>query len=338
MILEIIILVLTLVFIVLASELFTNGIEWLGQRLELSEGVVGSVFAAVGTALPETLIPVVALLCFGNKHGAEVGIGAIAGAPFMLSTLTLGLCGIALMVYKASGRRSDGLNINDVVIKRDLRFFIISYCLAIATSYFSDSAMVRYIMAAVLVLIYPYYLFHCFKHEGEVGEEPNPLYLDRLFKVGSKKMRAIVPQILLGLAGITGGAYLFVQSINGLSDDFHIPALVLSLIISPVATELPEKINSLLWIRAYKDTLALGNVTGALVFQSCFPVAFGVACTSWHLDAGTRLSGFVAITMALMYLLLLSAKKLKPQHLAFGAVAYACTIGAIIYMDLPAGH
>ena len=96
-VIEIVSLVLTLVFIVASAELFTNGIEWLGQRLQLSEGVVGSVLAAVGTALPETLIPVVALIFFSKQHGVEVGIGAIAGAPFMLSTLTLGICGIAYL-------------------------------------------------------------------------------------------------------------------------------------------------------------------------------------------------------------------------------------------------
>lgn len=338
MILEIIILLITLGFIVFASELFTNGVEWLGQRLQLSEGVVGSVFAAVGTALPETLIPIVALLFFGKERGAEVGIGAIAGAPFMLSTLTLGLCGIAFIAYKKSGRRAGGMVINEVVIKRDLMFFILAYAIAIITSFFAHEQMVRWVMAVILVLVYPLYLFVCFKHVGEVGEEPEKLYFDRILKVGSTRLRAILPQIFFGLAGITGGAYMFVKCIQDLSDDFHIPALVLSLIVCPVATEMPEKINSLLWIRNNKDTLALGNVTGALVFQSCFPVAFGVAFTSWQLDQGTLLSGFVALTMATAYLVLLATKKLRPWHLATGAMAYIVTIGAILFLDLPHSH
>ena len=43
--------------ILLGAELFTNGIEWFGHRLNLAEGAVGSVLAAVATAMPETLIP-----------------------------------------------------------------------------------------------------------------------------------------------------------------------------------------------------------------------------------------------------------------------------------------
>ncbi|MBP9094155.1 sodium:calcium antiporter [bacterium] len=329
---EIVSLVLTLVFIVASAELFTNGIEWLGQRLQLSEGVVGSVLAAVGTALPETLIPVVALIFFSKQHGVEVGIGAIAGAPFMLSTLTLGICGIACLAYTASKRRKPGLEIKKAVIKRDLKFFIVAYSLALLGTLLPPEPALRYLLAGVLILLYPYYLYVCFRHEGEVGECPETLYLDRLFKVGSERFRLIIPQIILSLAGIVGGAYLFVGCIQNLSDDFNISPLVLSLIVTPIATELPEKINSVLWLRGNKDTLAIGNVTGALVFQSCFPVAFGVACTSWNLDHGTLLSGCVAVFFAGIYLALLSFGRLKPQHLVFGAVAYIATISTIIYI------
>ncbi len=78
--------------IVLACVLFTNAIEHLGEKLNLSEGAVGSVLAAVGTALPETILPLVAIVgayVTGSniEAGQEIGIGAILGAPFMLGTL-----------------------------------------------------------------------------------------------------------------------------------------------------------------------------------------------------------------------------------------------------------
>src|SRR5277367_583729 len=68
------------------SELFTNGVEWAGKRFNVAEAAVGSLLAAVGTALPETFVPIVALLMPGegaHERGA-VGIGAIIGAPLML--------------------------------------------------------------------------------------------------------------------------------------------------------------------------------------------------------------------------------------------------------------
>ena len=82
---DILILAVAFVVILLGAELFTNGIEWFGRKLELAEGAVGSVLAAVGTALPETMIPIIAILFGGGGEATdEVGVGAILGAPFML--------------------------------------------------------------------------------------------------------------------------------------------------------------------------------------------------------------------------------------------------------------
>src|SRR4051794_25136207 len=69
---------------------FTNAVEWLGQRLDLGQGAVGALLAAVGTALPESVIPVVALVGGGGGQEAEeIAIGAILGAPFLLGTLAM---------------------------------------------------------------------------------------------------------------------------------------------------------------------------------------------------------------------------------------------------------
>lgn len=338
MILDSAILIIALIVIVGSSELFTNGIEWLGQRLQLSEGVVGSVLAAVGTALPETLIPIIAVFFFGTKHGEEVGIGAITGAPFMLSTLTLGICGFSAWIFARRGRRPKELSINKGVIGRDLRFFIIAYMVAMLTSFAPPIPWLRWTLAALLFLLYPLYLFKTFQHEGEVGEAPEALHLDKLLNMGPDKLRLIIPQILLGLGGIIGGAWFFVDHMQDLAEDLKFPALVLSLIITPIATELPEKINSVLWTRTGKDTLALGNVTGALVFQSCFPVAFGVAFTPWVLDSGVLLTGVVAICSATMFLIFIEKGKLNPYMLMVGGVVYIAAVTAMINLDVPAGH
>ena len=218
-----------------------------------------------------------------------------------------------------------------------MKFFIVAYLIALAANFFPiDPALhyIRQIVAVLIVLIYPYYLYVSFRHEGEVGVEPEKLYLDRLLNIGSDKMRLIVPQIIISLAGITGGAYIFVHYIQDLANGMGVPPLLLSLIITPIATEAPEKINSILWLRAKKDTLAVGNVTGALVFQSCFPVAFGVAFTSWSLDLGTFSTGVVAVTSAAVYFTLLKMDKLKPVNLVCGMAVYIATISAIIGFGL----
>jgi cation:H+ antiporter len=323
-------LLLALIIILASAELFTNGIEWLGHKLDLSEGVVGSVLAAVGTALPETLIPIVAVAFFGGKHGHEIGIGAIAGAPFMLTTLTLGLFGLAVWSFSRQNLRGKEIAISKAVICRDLRFFLFSYGIAIAFAYMPAIASYRYVVALLLLAIYGLYIYQTFAHEGETGHAPEILHFERLLNDKSKKMKVIISQVGVGLAGIIGGASLFVDHVAPIAHGLGIPPIVLSLIIAPVATELPEKVNSILWARIGKDTLAVGNITGALVFQSCFPVAFGIAFTSWQLSEGTTLSSMIALFFALIYWLLIRAGKLKSWHLMFGAGAYAITVSYLI--------
>lgn len=332
------VLVIALLVILGAAELFTNGVEWLGQKLGLSEGVVGSVLAAVGTALPETLIPIVAV-CSAHSQVAtdaavhtsmrhDVGIGAIAGAPFMLCTLTMAVCGIAVWIFSRGGKRQAELNLNHTVLTRDLSFFIVAYSTALLGTLATENAPVRQIMAGLLILTYVVYLKKTFDHEGESGEAPEHLHFNGLLKVGTS-LAVVIIQVIAGLIGIMAGAYFFVEHITALSHTISIPPVILSMIIAPIATELPEKFNSVLWARNGKDTLALGNITGALVFQSCFPVAFGLAFTSWNLGMGTILSGVVAISCATAYLLLLKQNKLSYRHLMCGALFY---VGVVSYL------
>jgi cation:H+ antiporter len=331
---SIIILVFALALIVLASELFTNGIEWLGQRLSLGEGVIGSIFAAAGTALPETLIPFVAVIFF-HERGHDVGIGAIAGAPFMLSTLTLAICGLSVLIFAKKGKRSSELTLNHELLSHDLRFFLIAYTLALLGTLLSPWQIARWILALFIFFIYPYYVYETVKHEQETGAKPEHLHFDRILRFGTPEHLAlIVPQVIAGVGGILVGAWLFVDNVQIVAKDAGLQPLILSLVLCPVATELPEKINSVIWARNGKDTLALANITGALVFQSCIPVAFGVAFTRWALTPPTILTGVVALASALVYKWLLDNRKLKSKHLVFGGIAYIIVVSFVIAYDL----
>ena len=334
MLLDTFFLVVALVIILVSAELFTNGVEWLGQRLNVSEGVVGSVFAAVGTAMPETLIPFVSITFFGQRHGEEVGIGAIAGAPFMLSTLTLALCGFTIWFYARKGRRENRVKANSTIITRDFAFFILAYSIAIVASIFQLADNIRAFLAIGLLLMYGVYIYKTFKHEGEVGAAPEHLHFARILQEKPERLSVILPQIIASVLGIIGGAYMFVNFVEKLAVGLGAPAVLLSLILAPIATELPEKINSFLWSRSGKDTLALGNITGALVFQSCIPVAFGMAFTDWHLDNGTILTGVVALLSCTAFWALLKTDKLKPAHLMTGAIAYSATIALLLFLGL----
>ena len=88
-----VLLVVAFVVMVTGAVVFTNAVEWVGERLDLGHGAVGSVLAAVATAMPESLIPVVAII--QGKQAGDIAVGAIVGAPFLLATLAMAVSGAA---------------------------------------------------------------------------------------------------------------------------------------------------------------------------------------------------------------------------------------------------
>ena len=298
----------SLLVILGGAELFTNGVEWIGEGFGLSEGVVGSVLAAVGTALPETILPLVAILS-GHAGGEDIGIGAILGAPFMLTTLAMFVVGTAVLVFARGGRRGTELDADRGVLRQDLGTFLILYALALLAGLVHVRPL-HWALAAGLVVAYVFYVRRHLRAPGEkdleteASTEIKPLYLwewSRRLRPKTEPWSATSPnwptfvQTALSLVLIVAGARLFVSGVNTVAENLGISHLVFALLVAPVATELPEKFNSVLWVRRGKDTLAMGNMTGAMVFQSSFPVTVGLLLTPWHLAHEALVAAVIAL-------------------------------------------
>ena len=327
-------LIVAFAVILVGCELFVNGIEWFGRKLNLGEGAVGSVLAAVGTALPETIVPLIAILAQrgAKNEGRDIGIGAILGAPFMLSTLAIFVCGISVVVYTLTKRRTLNIRYNKQVMRRDLFFFLIAYAVALLIGVVNIGPF-RFAVAGGLVVAYGFYVYRTMKAEGDLEGESRSLYFH--YAVESPDLHRVILQVLVALAAIVFGAQLFVRELTAIANGVGISPLVISLLITPIATELPEKFNSVSWMRQKKDTLALGNITGAMVFQSTFPVAIGLIFTSWRLETGGNWHAILAASIALasgllLYLRLRFGKGFGIGSLLFGGVLYAVFLGVTL--------
>lgn len=299
-------LLVALGLILAAAELFTNAVEWLGDKLGLSHGVVGSILAAVGTALPETMIPIIAFIAgakAADHHaGQAIGIGSVIGAPFMLGTLAMAVTGVAAWAYARIGLREREVKPNVGVAKRDLRYFLIVFPLALLASLLPQG--LKPACGVVLVGLYLAYVYQTIKAEDgngddEGGEDLKPLIFSPKAPDGPGWAMLTV-QLVASLALLIGGADLFVVQVTQVATHFGVPPLVLALVLAPIATELPEKFNSVVWIRARKDTLAIGNITGAMVFQSSIPPAFGLFMSPWILNRPAVVSSVLAILSTLL--------------------------------------
>ncbi|MBI4320165.1 MAG: sodium:calcium antiporter [Chloroflexi bacterium] len=328
MVTTIILLVVSIAVILVCAELFTNSIEWLGHRLKLGEGAVGSILAAVGTAMPETMIPIIAILFVGTERSKDVGIGAILGAPFMLSTAAFFVTAMAVWTYTLRRRRTLEMVVNFDILKRDVGFFLPVYAVALGSSLL-PSRELKWVTAIGLLITYAVYAYLTLKQEGDLSKDLNPLHFAR--HVDEPGLLIIVGQVLVALLGIILGSHVFVANLEEVSHAVGVPTLVLALIIAPLATELPEKFNSVLWVRERKDTLAMGNITGAMLFQSCIPVAIGLMFTPWVLDTPALLSGILALLSAgLVYVMMVARGKLSAGTLGLGGLFYVAFVAYVI--------
>ncbi len=334
-------ILLLLIGILAACLVFSNAIEHVGEKLNLSNQVTGSILAAIGTALPETIVPLVAIYMavstgtgVADKH--DIAIGSILGAPFLLGTLAFFLMGLSIFINKKK-RGTTNVVVNIPHVERDLLFFLIAFSLAMIAALLSG--VIKIAIVVLLGLTYATYLVKTINAHDELAvcadtgltesNEAPELYAAKLGLADNLAVTII--QTIVGLIAIIFLAEIFVQELEVAAAHWDISPLILSLIITPVATELPEKVNSVIWSSQGKDTLAMGNITGAMVFQASIPCTIGILFTPWKLEFMPALCGILAILSAIILLVTCKIKgKLHASNLVLVGALYLIYLVAII--------
>jgi len=342
--LDIAILAVAFVIILAGAELFTNGIEWFGRKLQLAEGAVGSVLAAVGTALPETMIPIIAILFATGENSAAVGVGAILGAPFMLSTLAMFVTALAVLIVARRRTTGDVMLVDTGVLAHDVRYFGIAYAIAIGAAFLPvEPVWLKWIVAVVLLGIYGWYVKGHFEADADAdAEDLAPLRLHRLDRAAHRanpavpRLRVVNLQVLTALGLIVLGAVFFVDAVEDLAHQLNVDGALLALVIAPIATELPEKFNSVIWVRQGKDTLSMGNITGAMVFQSTIPtvVALVFASQTWVAAPGSYVAfasaGIAFLSMGAIFIPMARRGVLRGRGLLVGGLFYLVYLALVL--------
>jgi len=342
---DLLILLVSFLVILAGAELFTNGIEWFGHKLGLAEGAVGSVLAAVGTALPETMIPIIAILFAGGEHSAEIGVGAILGAPFMLATLAMFVTGVAVVIQARHRESGDVMPVDPRVLGADIRTFVITYGLAITAAAVlpAEPTWPKLLVAIVLLVVYAWYVKGHFEADPTVDAgDLAPLRFHRFDRHrtvapdGAPRLRVVNMQVLVALGLIILGAAEFVDAVGHLARTLGVSEVLLALVVAPIATELPEKFNSIIWVRQGKDTLAMGNITGAMVFQSAIPtsVALVFAPATWVAGPGSYIAftsaAIAFLASAAIFLPMARSGRLRGRGLLVGGAFYVAYLTIVV--------
>ena len=312
-----------------ACELFVNSIEWLGRKLHISENAVGTVLAAVGTALPESMVTLIALVFSQGSEAQDIGLGAIIGGPLMLGTIAYFCVGLSTLLARKKRSLGTRWKLDQVGISRDVLWFLGIFGVAIASS------LIPYHPTKVLVafgLIAAYFAYVFAQLGKEAGEERalNPLHFHR--RVSVPDTWRVVLQVAIGTAGMIYGAHLFVDNLSVLGATAGMSVVVLSILLSPIATELPEVMNAILWVTQGKEDLSMGNVSGSMLVQSAIPCALGLAFSPWEMSRDPLL-GVCAILISTVFVFLnLRANRLTAGRLLFAGVPYVALLVLFLAM------
>src|SRR5271156_2346900 len=102
---HIVLLIACAVAIYLSCEWFVNAVEWLGQRLNIGTMAVGTVLAAFGTALPESVVTLVAVTTGPTAEVRNIGVDAAMGGLLVLATVAYGVTGAMLLFQRRKRSR-----------------------------------------------------------------------------------------------------------------------------------------------------------------------------------------------------------------------------------------
>ncbi|MBF0330334.1 MAG: sodium:calcium antiporter [Candidatus Omnitrophica bacterium] len=331
-------LLLSLAMILLAAEGFTNAIEVIGRRLSFSQAVVGSILAAVGTALPETILPLVAIFAPGAHQSKEIGVGAILGAPFMLATIGFFLVGVSAIIASKRAGRVPEVRAEHRTLKRDLKFFLVMYSSAV----FLPIAFGHGVTTPLAFLLgagYIFYVMRTMAGDSAALEHFEGLHIIKmpvkwgLVDEAHHHIAWAFLQVAVALVLMVFGAQVFVQNMSVVSAACGMSPLLFALLVAPIATELPEKFNSVTWTLKGKDTLAVGNMTGAMVFQSTFPVSVGLLFTPWKVEGLALVSAVLALLSAAFVLYAVTfRRRVDPWVMILGGTFYVAYAAWVIFV------
>lgn len=313
------------VVIYLACEYFVNGVEWFGRKLKLSSTATGTVLAAFGTALPESAVTFVAVIFGKTPEARDIGVGAALGGPLVLATIAYAVVGGALWLNRRRLKRADRLiRVDHQRLARDQSWFLAIFVVKVGLGLVAFA--IKPWLGIVFLAAYGLYVWREMRSEDHVPEDEVLDPLKFRPRQVDPAMRWVVAQTVIALAVIAAASRLFVGQLEAIGAFFSLPAHFVALVLSPVATELPETVNALIWVRQGKERLALANISGAMMIQATIPSSLALFATPWLFDAPLKAAGVITM-IAIGYLWWLfqrgrvDARWILPVGLLYGVFA-----------------
>lgn len=318
----------SLVLVFFATAIFVNAIEYVAARLRLGSSFVSTIIAPLFTSLPELIVFMVAIFIYRGATGQSIAIGAVFGQPFMASSLSYGLVGLAVLVGFLLRRRKQPVLAVDKSLAIPYIFVVVFFPFALVPGLFHAKVM-KYLWGLAFLAAFVVYTWIMFRRKREgIVEEAEESYLYRAcYRLRPEAaLRHATTISLLQIAVAVGllyfGSERLVHSVGALATDLGISALGVSLVVVPAATAIPETTSALLWGYRGKDTLSIGSLVGEKVLYCTFYPALGLFLTTWALDKHAYFSVATTTVISLILLYYILRGRFPWWGLMFGLLSF----------------
>lgn len=357
---HVVLLIACAIAIYLACEWFVNAVEWLGVRMRVGNAAVGTILAAVGTALPESIVTLMAVLFGSRAQGDDIAVGAALGGPLVVGTIAYAVTGATLLYKKShariehrelvsvggsgtdhadvSERGGDSNSVTDELaggswhrLVRDQTWFLAIFAVKVGLGLVAFA--IKPWLGIAFFAVYALYFVKEMSGKGETASADGlaPLKLQRSRAVPSTS--AVVLQTVGTLVVIFAASQVFVRQLEWAGPALGLPAMVVALLLAPIATELPEIMNAVIWVRQGKTELALANISGSMMIQATVPSGIGLLATSWSFDTPLLLAGLATMASVAYLLWLFHTDRVTARRLAGACLFYvAFALGLVISM------
>ncbi len=253
MLFQFLLLIAGFAILVKSSDYFIESVVSMARWLEVSEFFIGVTVVSIGTSLPELGTAFFALL----HLSPGLVMGNVVGANIVAMSLVVGV--IAIMT---------GLMVQRDILNYDLPALVsISFLFWL----FSTGGSINWLEGLMFLVVY-------FAYTISIGEKRMEVVHSKIFE--KRKMVYLV----ISLVGIIVGAEMVVSSALGISEFLGMSATVVGLTIVSMGTTLPELMVSFMSVWKGEKELALGNITGSVLFNLC--VVLGLSALFMDIPTG----------------------------------------------------
>jgi len=235
-------LLIGLVLLIFGAEVVIRGSVSVGKKLNVSLFVIGIVFVAGGTSLPELASSISAVI---SGH-ANLALGAVVGSN--IANLILIMASTTLLVPISKINQNQ---INQASLNIFLAFVLILMGVL--------SISFNYLFGLVAVLSLSIIMFFQFKKS-----QPN---IDDVDEKTSYSLFVSTFFIILGIILLIYGSRLFVSSAINIATYLNIPESVVGISIVAFGTSLPELIVGIMSALKRRIDFALGNILGSNIYN-----------------------------------------------------------------------